>query len=503
MWRRTIKIPSNVQLMFDREIKLVINGLWEAEGVREWKNVSAKNIPGRRRRRQEQSPHATSSTTKSPISNSTNHQSSVYRNLSNFLRQKISASPPGELSNRIQKALQTASDTSASLNNLPALQLSRSYQYRAQLIEICTELGILNTPFVRKALEDDEKHISVLLQQTIAAKDFGRKAVLRLQKRDAESFADILQMILDKHRREGPSFWRGARRLLVKLSEISGVIPKSLTIYSITLLEKEAIFGGGFADIYRASYEKLEVAVKRMRVFQRGQDHHKIHRTFCKEALLWRSFRHPHVLPFLGVDSKTFSPYLCMVSPWMRHGTIMRHLSENEGVDVKKLLREVAQGLDYLHSQKVVHGDLRGSNILINEEWQACLADFGLAVVSDSTMGSQTSNSHGSVRWMAPELHDPESFGFSRFIRTFASDIYAFGCVCFEVHTGRAPFADIVNDSAVMLQVLRGARPQRTTPETLRHISDDVWRLIQHCWRQTPSERLDIRKVVDITEWWR
>lgn len=54
-------------------------------------------------------------------------------------------------------------------------------------------------------------------------------------------------------------------------------------------------------------------------------------------------------------------------------------------------------------------------------------------MVSDATLATQTSNNHGSVRWMAPELHDPESFGFRRFLRTPASDIYAFGCVCLEV----------------------------------------------------------------------
>lgn len=54
-------------------------------------------------------------------------------------------------------------------------------------------------------------------------------------------------------------------------------------------------------------------------------------------------------------------------------------------------------------------------------------------MISEATLATQTSNGHGSMRWMAPELHDPESFGFKRFLRTPASDIYAFGCVCFEV----------------------------------------------------------------------
>ncbi|THU86282.1 kinase-like protein [Dendrothele bispora CBS 962.96] len=75
-------------------------------------------------------------------------------------------------------------------------------------------------------------------------------------------------------------------------------------------------------------------------------------------------------------------------------------------------LHEVAQGLAYLHSQKIVHGDLRGANILINDEWQACLTDFGLTVFNDATASSSTSRRGGSVRWKAPELHIPESLGY-------------------------------------------------------------------------------------------
>jgi serine/threonine protein kinase len=47
---------------------------------------------------------------------------------------------------------------------------------------------------------------------------------------------------------------------------------------------------------------------------------------FCREALVWQRLNHPSVLPFLGVDAETFSPLLCMVSPWMSHGTIQKYI---------------------------------------------------------------------------------------------------------------------------------------------------------------------------------
>lgn len=98
----------------------------------------------------------------------------------------------------------------------------------------------------------------------------------------------------------------------------------------------------------------------------------------CQEALAWKNLDHPHVLPFLGIDSETFAPFFCMVTPWMRHGTILKYLEDYVQImnldrcvsflvlaplphrDVWHQIFEIAEGIDYLHSRNVVHGDLRG-----------------------------------------------------------------------------------------------------------------------------------------------
>ncbi|KAF7326388.1 Kinase-like protein [Mycena venus] len=121
-------------------------------------------------------------------------------------------------------------------------------------------------------------------------------------------------------------------------------------------------------------------------------------------------------------------------------------------------LHEITQGLQYLHSRNIVHGDLRGANILINEDWSACLADFGLSRFSDAT-SSMSTNRGGSLYWMAPELIDPGRFGH-QFARTPATDVYAFGCVCVELYTGRPPFYDL-NEPAALIRILNGERPER------------------------------------------
>ncbi|KAJ6454089.1 kinase-like domain-containing protein, partial [Mycena vitilis] len=206
----------------------------------------------------------------------------------------------------------------------------------------------------------------------------------------------------------------------------------------------------------------------------------------CREALLWKDLRHPHILTFIGIDRESFPSSLCMVSPWMEHGTILTYLKEPHGrAKVNRLLYEIAQGLQYLHSCSIVHGDLRGANILINEDRSACLADFGLSVLTNTTTSMHTSNRAGSLYWMAPELIDPERFG-CRFARTPASDVYAFGCVCVELYTGQPPFSEL-SQAAALLRIVNGGRPGR--PSCSPAITEELWQHVNTYWAEESTAR--------------
>lgn len=133
---------------------------------------------------------------------------------------------------------------------------------------------------------------------------------------------------------------------MIKISQACDEVPSPLFVRGVTLLQREAAFGGGFADVYKASYRGQIVALKRLRVFQNQPNYgitRKVNETIisivyfsdcvsacqglCREALMWGGLSHPHVLPFLGADSVTFPSSLpCLVSPWMWHGTIVEYL---------------------------------------------------------------------------------------------------------------------------------------------------------------------------------
>ncbi|KAJ6476176.1 kinase-like domain-containing protein [Mycena sanguinolenta] len=231
-----------------------------------------------------------------------------------------------------------------------------------RLLELSSELGLANDPRLRTALRTDDQRIAALLE-SIFNPGPEKAAVLRLEGDSAQYFLDVVQDSLDK----GFLLEHGeaARRIIRKVSEACDRLPSSLFITGVSERDENATFGGGYGDIYCASYGGKRVALKRLRHFLRGSDLRRARLKFCREALVWRDLHHPHILPFLGIDRDSFpEPYFCMVSPWMEHGTVMSYLKTHGASNVDKLLYEIAQGLQYLHSRNIVHGDLRGVQFL-------------------------------------------------------------------------------------------------------------------------------------------
>ena len=122
-----------------------------------------------------------------------------------------------------------------------------------------------------------------------------------------------------------------------------------------------------------------------------------------------------------------------------------------------------------------------------NEE--ALICDFGMSkIIEDITeqSASATLTKSGSSRWLAPEIIE----GTLTF-PDIACDVYSFGMTIYECLTGTVPFASLKRDAQVIRQVTQsGARPQRPQGgEGSVWITDEVWGILQKCWRQAPKDR--------------
>ncbi|KAJ7742147.1 hypothetical protein DFH07DRAFT_44310 [Mycena maculata] len=406
---------------------------------------------------------------------------------------------PTELSTKRSEALRSKNDVNSSIVDLlddqqeinsinPIDALLHGQQRRIALLEQATSPANL-----RDVLQSCEQLICASLLAILDSRE-SKDAVLLLEGDRVQSFLDAVQDVIDSGSLS-ISHTAQARRLVVRLSAASDGLPSSLFITGVTDSDDQPTFRGGFGDVYRASYGGKRVALKRIRMFQVNSvsESKRIRLQFCREALVWQRLRHEYVLPLIGIDRESFPLSFCMVSPWMKHGTVLQYLNHHGRVDVDRLLLQVAEGLGYLHSMNIVHGDLRGMNILVSDNLNACLADFGLtSVIAAPTNDTSSSNHGGSTRWMAPELLQPSEFGCVRFLRTPASDVYAFACVCLELHTGRPPFSDVKIDPPVIFKVIAGERPER--PET--SMSHDLWALVTAAWAQRFSDRPDIETII-------
>ncbi|KAH7876951.1 kinase-like domain-containing protein [Lentinula edodes] len=400
-----------------------------------------------------------------------------------------------------------------SVGAVPGVVQSRKYR-----IKLAQMLSNLATPEVSSAYENkiydaitkDEPQVARLIKIILGSEE-EKTAAMALKGQEADLFMDALEDIMRDTSFLRESEQLDARRFLISLSKISTNLPQYMFIDGVASVKDKNSYGGTFGDVYRSTYKGKPVALKRLRHFQL-EESHRIYQRFCKEALIWQRLYHKFILPFLGIDAENFPRQPCMVSPWMANGTITQFLKHNPKANIDKLLFEISQGIHYLHSQNIVHGDIKGvwnvstylltlnnlysqsqGNILIDESGQPRLADFGLTIFADGTRHN-TTDQGGTLRWMAPELLYPIP-GIECYKRTTASDVYAYGCLCIEVYTGRVPFADVRSEIMVLEKVLKGERPER--PLGTNAMTDELWNLINACWKHDRASRPKSGLVVD------
>ncbi|KAF7354911.1 DH domain-containing protein [Mycena sanguinolenta] len=293
----------------------------------------------------------------------------------------------------------------------------------------------------------------------------------------AQRLLDLLQDLLDSSRelRSRASL----SKALVRLSGQSGILPGTCFTLEVKKVGQQ-VAGGGFGDIWKGLVGGQTVAVKSMRQFK-DEDVKASMKKLGREALIWRQLSHPNLLPFLGLYM--LDDRLCLISPWMDNGDLKNFLTNApSGIDRVSLIVDIARGLEYLHSQDVVHGDLKTVNILVTPSRRACITDFGLSsIVTELSMRMTFSSRNGragTVRYQAPELLKAESSSH------YGSDVYAFACVSYEILTGEIPFFEIATEVAIIFKVVEGVRPSR-----LETISPDLWLLLEDCWHQEIDKR--------------
>ncbi|KAF9555647.1 kinase-like protein [Agrocybe pediades] len=314
----------------------------------------------------------------------------------------------------------------------------------------------------------------------------------------AQHFIDLMQMLLDYPKADNTAK-NSLLSAILRLSESSGLHPRCFTLKCVKLGETMEA-AGAFGDIWKGELQGQQVCLKIIRTYKDNWL-----KAFLREAILWGQISHPNILPFYGVyhldDERR---RLCLVSSWMNHGNLNEYLCQYPDANRLSLVSDVAFGLTYLHERNIVHGDLKGANILVTDSGRACLSDFGLSSVGSPDLFTpltprSSSFLRGTTRWQAPELLSPDVEDPRV---TTESDVYAYGCVLYEVYTGKVPFYEFHRDFVVIVQVLEGRKPTR--PQALPSFksqfgfteSENMWEIMESCWDREPSRRPTMTQII-------
>ncbi|KAG6847125.1 hypothetical protein H0H93_009975 [Arthromyces matolae] len=344
------------------------------------------------------------------------------------------------------------------------------------------------------------------------------RQLLACRKESAQRLLNMFQQLLDVFQGPTPKF---RNQLIVssqRLARKFGLYPDIYTIHGITDIPNYYDDNGGYAFIFKGKFRGVDVCLKALKIDKYKK--HEFLKRFSEEAILWGQLSHPNVLPFYGVyPFRRGLMEVALVSPWMENGNITVYLADHSDADRVLLASDVAHGLKYLHDNDVIHGDLKGVGLLILESalqqltlacpdntGRACVADFGLSSISDSTIPALTSYSGpaskgGTTRWQAPELINLDS-NF-RVPNTIESDVYAYGCLLYEIFVGQVPFFHIPHVRQFMIPILvkegqRPLQPKKGTPSWESWgLTDDIWSLIGRCWSADIEMRPTVESIIE------
>ncbi|WCJ21582.1 Protein kinase superfamily protein [Euphorbia peplus] len=270
---------------------------------------------------------------------------------------------------------------------------------------------------------------------------------------------------------------------------------------------------GTYGTVYRGNYDNQDVAVK---IFNWGEDGiataaeiASVRASFQQEVAVWHKLSHPNVTKFVGASMGTSnlkmpsdprnenydshpSKACCVVLEYLPGGTLKKFLIRNRRKKVAlktviQLALDLARGLSYLHSEKIVHRDVKTENMLLDSNRTLKIADFGVARVEAQNPRDMTGET-GTLGYMAPEVLNGNPYNRK-------CDVYSFGICLWEIYCCDMPYPDL-SFAEVSSQVVR----QNLRPEIPRCCPHALANIMRKCWDANLEKRPEMDEVVKLLE---
>lgn len=249
----------------------------------------------------------------------------------------------------------------------------------------------------------------------------------------------------------------------------------------------EGILGrGGMGTVYKGSHAKTNEPVAIKVIASVLADQERFRRRFAAEVETLKRLSHPNIVQLIGYGEEQGHLFYSM--EYVSGESLQQELRRHKKLPWKRVIDiciEICGALKQAHDLGIIHRDLKPANIMINEEGQIKLTDFGIAKLFGSTDVTVAGAVIGTADFMPPEQAEGKGV-------TSRSDLYAVGSLAYACLAGRAPFT-----GKSVPEVLYAVRYNTPTPiASLAEIPDEFAELIEELLKKDPAQRPPTALVV-------
>ncbi|KAH7325192.1 kinase-like domain-containing protein [Rhizoctonia solani] len=266
---------------------------------------------------------------------------------------------------------------------------------------------------------------------------------------------------------------------LVLHFEQRGLMNYTEILHPASIVTAALVADTALANVYRVELlHHKPIAVKSVK---HNTPYKRLKRA-ARELSCWSSYSHENILPLIGFA--VLGGDLAMISPWMSGGCITDFIATNPNCNRLGLCTQLARAIAYLHEENMVHGDIKGPNVLVSDEGIVQVTDFGVSITDHQEIEfSTTSAGGGTQRWQAPEILRGDSDS------SMEADVYALGMTMTEIYTGERPYNSINLFQAIQRVISGNLRPSRPIILSVDVTGNIVWDLMNRCWAENPAQR--------------
>ncbi len=243
-----------------------------------------------------------------------------------------------------------------------------------------------------------------------------------------------------------------------------------------------ALGSGASADVWKAEDTKANNLLVGLKIFSQHSEMDSYGlQNFEREFTTVYNIRHSNLLPPTGYDICEGRPYLVM--QYCENGSCSSMIGRMEEEDIIKFLHDVAAGLEHLHDNNIIHQDIKPDNILLDDNCNFMVTDFGISVNADNGVYDSNGMSGGTRAYMGPERFEG--------ITNNASDMWSLGATAVEMLLGEPPFGE----HGGLLQAEGEALPD------LPPLQPEVKDMILRCLEKDPAKRIkanEIRQKIEL-----